>query len=203
VCFNVKAIAKIKSSSYCLSLPKKVRYKKYGYRRRFYETGGFRDTRPEKNRKFYILLSAYLKSEKEQNFALLQKQSTKTRIETNVLLFLPLNRSQLQKRSTKTRIETHVHFFQDQRLRPGCKRGLQKQGLKHNISLSDAYSITCCKSRLQKQGLKPTRICEVRLEHVHCSCKSSLQKQGLKHSSFLPFFPECLPVAKAVYQNKD
>ena len=116
---------------------------------------------------------------------MLQKSSTKTRIETCTL---PSTLSQY--RIVAKVVYENKDWNSFYHLIPVidhscCKSRLRKQGLKHTpCILFLLLLLGCCKSRLRKQGLK--QLPALILSHWEQSCKSRLRKQGLKLFNILP-----------------
>ena len=157
---------------------------------------------------------------------LLQKPSTKTRIETFSHQCHLTNICQVAKAVYENKdwnLWMQVIFF---RISDSCKSRLRKQGLKHS---AERFSNKCF-FELQKPSTK-TRIETITSSSSNVpqlpvakavyenkdwnictfvfsdcfsdSCKSRLRKQGLKQFAFSHFCGFCAQVAKAVYENKD
>ena len=123
-----------------------------------------------------------------KKFAVLQKQSTKTRIETfDTPAIFPTMllrcKSRLQKQGLKPKESSHYWSHRIHR----CKSRLPKQGLKR---LLDSLNLLGLPDWLQKPSTK-TRI-ETFLHKsmpINCpGCKSRLRKQGLKQFCITVFF---------------
>ena len=134
---------------------------------------------------------------------MLQKPSTKTRIETLQEILHLETKLQLQKPSTKTRIETRWPRLRMFFLLSVAKAVYKNKDWNLRICVSPAKCMLCCKSRLRKQGLKhfgpPKSKCKACVQLQKPSTKTRIETEyyysdNCSHWEF---------VTKAVYKNKD